>query len=78
MKFVYILVEEREASVSCRICGVWKKRENACEEMLQNIRDNHLFTKESKVSLDLGIEESDTDYCQEEYCNYSILKYEVQ
>lgn len=77
MEQVYVLTEERETSVSCRICGVWRSREDACEEMQRNIKENPLFTEESRIDLDLGIAESTPDYCEEEYCNYSVLEYEI-
>lgn len=77
MKHVYILVEERETSVSCCIHGVWTKREDACKEMIKSIKNNNLYTEKSKVDLNHGIAESDPDYCENEYCNYSVIKYDV-
>lgn len=77
MNKVYILVEERETSVDCRIHGVWDNREKACAEMLHIIEHNTLFNEKSKVDIKEGIAESDPDYCDEEYCNYSVDEYLV-
>lgn len=77
MNKVYILVEERETSVDCRIHGVWDSREKACAEMLHIIEHNTLFNEKSNVDIEEGTAESDPDYCDEEYCNYSVDEYLV-
>ncbi len=77
MSKVYILVEERETSVACRIHGVWGSKEKACAEMLRIINENSLFNAKSNVDIEEGIAESDPDYCDEEYCNYSVDEYVV-
>lgn len=77
MNNVYVLVEEREDSVACKIHGIWEVREDACRKMLQLVSDNAMFSEKSYVSTENGIAESDPDYCDEEYCNYSINKYPV-
>ena len=77
MSNVYILVEERETSVACKIHGVWDNREKACAEMVRVIKQNPLFNEKSNVDVEEGIAESDPDYCDEEYCNYSIDEYLV-
>ena len=77
MSKVYVLVEERETSVACQIHGIWDSREKACAAMLHIVEKNGLFNEKSKVDIDEGIAESDPDYCDEEYCNYSIDEYYV-
>lgn len=77
MSKVYILVEERETSVACKIHGVWDSREKACTEMLRIIKHNIFFNEKSNVDIEKGIAESDPDYCDEEYCNYSVDEYLV-
>lgn len=74
---VYALVEERETSIACQIHGIWENREKACNEMLRIIKENSLFNEKSKVDIKEGIAESDPDYCDDEYCNYSIDEYLV-
>ena len=77
MSKVYILVEEREASVACKIHGGWDSKEKACEEMIRVIKQNPFFDEKSNVDIEEGIAESDPNYCDEEYCNYSIDEYLV-
>ena len=77
MPKVYILAEEREDSVACRVHGVWRERKDACKEMLRAVKDNDLFTEESKIDIEEGRAESDPNYCEEEYCNYSINEYSL-
>lgn len=74
---VYVLVEERETSVACKIHGVWANREKACAEMLRIIKHNAFFNEKSNINIEEGIAESDPDYCDEEYCNYSVDEYLV-
>jgi hypothetical protein len=78
MSNVYVLVEERENSVACRIHGVWNSRENACQEMMKMVKSNELFTERSIVNIEEGSAESDPDYCEEEYCNYSVDEYQIK
>lgn len=77
MSKVYVLVEERETSVACRICGIWSKRKKACDAMLHIVKNNNLYTENSKIDIVKGMAESDPNYCDEEYCNYSIEEYPV-
>ncbi len=78
MNNVYVLVEERENSVACRIHGIWSNREMACKEMLKMIESNILFSERSRVSLEEGSAESDPEYCDDEYCNYSVDEYQIK
>ena len=77
MSKVYVLVEEREDSVACKIHGIWRERESACNEMLCITKENALFNEKSRIDLIEGIAESDPIYCDDEYCNYSINEYSV-
>ena len=45
MSNVYVLVEERENSVACRIHGVWNSRENACQEMMKMVKSTRISWK---------------------------------
>lgn len=77
MSKVYVLVEERETSVACQIHGIWSDRKKACDEMIRIIEKNELFTANSKIDIHEGVAESDPDYLDEIYCNYSIDEYSV-
>lgn len=74
----YVLVEERESSTLCFIHGVWKNKNDACLEMLNNINNNYLYNEKSKIDIAEGIAESDPDYFEERYCNYSVIEFEVK
>lgn len=75
---VYVLVEERENSVACRIHGVWNSREKACQGMMKMVKANELFSEQSIVNIEEGNAESDPDYCEEKYCNYYINEFQIQ
>lgn len=75
MSNVYVLVEERETSVACQIHGIWDSKEKACAAMMQKVKANKLFSEKSKVDINEGVAESDPEYCDEEYCNYSVDEY---
>lgn len=75
---VYVLVEERESSTSCFIHGVWMKKEDACIEMIKNIRNNTLYNTKSNINIADGLAESDPDYSEDEYCNYTVIEFYVK
>lgn len=77
MRKVYVLVEERETSVACKIHGIWDSKEKACAVMMQEVVANALFNEKSKVDINEGVAESDPEYCDEEYCNYSVDEFSV-
>lgn len=74
---VYILLEERESSELCSIHGVWNDKKEACKEMIKHIEENELYTEKSKVDYDEGTAESDPEYCDDEYSNYSVIQFNL-
>lgn len=77
MSEIFIIYEERESSPLCGVRGIFSTREAAVKKMRQLISNNPLYTEYSETDFEEATSESDPQYEEEEYSNYSILKYSV-
>ena len=77
MKTVYILYEERESSQLCNIKGVWNTKELAVEQMRKEINNNSLYSDYSMIDFEKGFSQSDPNYCDEMYSDYSIKRFDM-
>ncbi len=78
MSKVYILHEERESSIDCKVIGAWGSRSVVCQVLKDIINNNDLFNENSFIDLEHGTAESDPYYNNEKYCNYNIFEFEIQ
>ena len=72
MQKVYVLYEERESSQLCGIKGVWNSKEDAINQMQDEIHSNALYSEYSDIDINAGTAQSDPTYSEDAYSNYSI------
>ena len=78
MESIFVVQEERESSPLCKVVGVWKNKKDAEIAVMDLVKNNGLYNENSNIALDVGYTESDPNYNKEEYCNYSILCFELK
>lgn len=78
MKKVFVLLQERETSIECKMIGVFEKRESANRKAESLICKNELYDENSNLDFENGLLESDPNYESDEYCNYLIIEAEIQ
>ena len=78
MESIFVVQEERESSPLWKVVGVWKNKKDAEIAVMDLVKNNGLYNENSNIALDVGYTESDPNYNKEEYCNYSILCFELK